>query len=631
METLRKHKTAALLLVAVVIVSLLFKRSSPILIYLVGLLVAYFPIKTSFLDSIAFRFVISLVAVLCLFQMEAMLFWLVDIRFAPIIYILISLAVVGLALWMLNKRGELTLQKPRLRRLDILLILPSLLIGGVYVFGALAPSEKDDATIVRSVMFGMDDATHANIFSDVLREDSSILAGDERSKLMNKSVHASYPMGWHVSTSIVAESVAGSKTRTPIENIKIYFYAKVLTLMLTIASVTIFVYALARKLWQPLHYLVTMASVWGISIFISSVLVLPLFFDGFFSFMPILLYTLLFAVILMKEKIRTADVALLTLLAAASSLTWMLTGPILILAIAIYFFDAYGSLRKIPRSVYASIIVSGFFLLSQAYILYSANKNSLQNISNVGGIANPDHLLLAAGLLAFFAVWLGKDKSGKQVTNSLFSLVVAFAVALGALLAYLTLKTPEITYYFYKLQMPLLIVLVPLLCVYLFKVLFGSDWNRRFINQVILCGVGFVLLGMSIPGLVGYDFVHTTVNRAHSYGISSSDARILTEDVLNRPVSSNNERVYFVFPSQASRNILSSNVEKLGYRSTSCDYDLFAAVYNYDLRALSTDLERCVPELPRVKIYTNEDGKRQILETVSPTLIDSDEVQLVVI
>lgn len=632
MDTIKKYQKPLAFLLGAVILSLVCRRSLPLFIYITALLVAYFPLKNSLSHSITFRILIALVTLLCLFQMEAITFWALNIWVAPLTYLVTSLLLVIAGLWWINKReDELHTTAIKVGYLDLLLVLPGLLLGGVYVTGTLAPSQKDSATIVRSITYGMDDVTHAILFSDVLRHDSNVLAGARRSQLMTKSVNASYPMGWHIATSIVAESAAGNKHRTPIESIEVYFYAKVATLILAATAVTVFIYTLAMRFWPKLNTWIAGVGIAGISLFITSLIILPLFFDGFFSFMPIILYTMLFVQILIDNKNRLADTTLLVLLAAASSLTWMLTGPILTAAFALYYLTLSGSFKKLPLKVYIGTVVSSLFMLAQAYILYSANKNSLANISNEGGILSPNHLLLMVSLVVFFVIFIRKGKNQETVARPLLGFVTIYITVLSLLLLYLSTGTSEITYYYYKLQVPLLIIALSVASVYVFGLLFAANNGKKVVEQSVMMLAGLALLCISIPSLVGYDYVYGVVNRTHSYVISSSDAMLLVNHVLNHPISDKQDRVLFMFPSQPPRNILISNIDKMNYRSTDCDYKLFSAVYTYDTTSLNKALEQCAPVLPPIKIYTNVDGKKQLAQSIDSRLFTNHEVSLVVI
>lgn len=203
MNILRTHKvllTSSLLSIAA---SLLCRRTFPMVLLTIGIIVAYFPFRL-FAESVVFRILVALTTLLCLIQMEAMAFWILKIWIAPPVSVITTLTIVALSLWLLNrKRDGASIARIKLGWIDALLILPALIIGGVYVFGTLAPQEKDTVTITRSVMYGMDDGTHAIIFSDTMRHGTNLLAGKERGIKMSKGIHSSYPMGWHVATSVI--------------------------------------------------------------------------------------------------------------------------------------------------------------------------------------------------------------------------------------------------------------------------------------------------------------------------------------------------------------------------------------------------------------------------------------------
>jgi hypothetical protein len=609
--------------------SAIFQRPWPLLLLTVVLLIACLPLKTALLNSVAPRVILAITIIAGLIQLQALLFWALDVWVSTTVYAVATLLIVLLWLAKTGFRPTLVVRP----WIDAAIIISCLLVGGLYVGKTLLPAEDNRVTIVRAVNYGMDDVTHASMFADVLRNDNNLLAGQERRKLMNRGVHSNYPMGWHITTGVIVGSIVGHQERTALQNLVLYFYAKVATLIYVVGAIGLLICMLLARLNQKLRqvpgFLVGTTS----ALFLVFVLVMPQFYEGFFSFLPILAFTALFATLLLDRESSTTKTAILGLLAAASTATWVITGPILLVALALYLLSSVDSWRWLPVSAYVIWGASAAASLLQLYILISADKHIVGYLASPGGITAPEHMLLIISIASFVILYVAKNKRWNEVAHQLRDLLLSFGTASVLVLAYISLHSNEITYYFFKIQAVLLIVLTAvLLAVIASAVLCISDRERNSVTSYTTLVIVPVLFCLLIPGVIGYGYFQNIVQRSRTYALSPSDASLIANTILDKLLSPENERTFFIFPNEPPRNILSSNTARLTYPSPlACDYDIFNAVYTHDLTQLSAMLTKCTPQLPLIKIYTNEGGGHELRKAIPSQLINDHEVELVVI
>lgn len=587
--------------------------------------------KSNILQSIVSRLFLSTILVLCLYQCEAVLFWAIDIWvnhtvYAVLTYIL-SMIALTLSYFRHSSRHAVRSTQNKGFIIGLLVLLPALLTGSLYFARTIAPQDTLESTVIKSVNFAMDDASHVSIFSDMLQSDGNLLAGAERKSQLTRAAYATYPSGWHASTAIVTNSVIGyNPNRTVGETIQIYFYVKLATLLLLIVALTIFVLIICAKFKLNYKSIPVYVSVLALIAYISFLIIMPMFFDGFFSYLPVMIYALVFAYIsILKNLTPSLKYFILLILAAASTITWAITGIILFMAIAFQIVSDHKKLSRVPKWLYGLSSVFTLLALIPIYILVDGDKTAVSNITAAGGIVSPSHLLLLALIGIFIYMLQFKDKD--NVAKLLMGLIVAHLLVLAGVLCYLTLDSPSIGYYYYKIQVIPTLILLVLAGVLLIKYINSITIEGQF-KSVIGPILVVTMLALSIPTLFSYEYFQTLVSRSRSFPLLDSDVNAMKASFLDEKHTDNNERVFFYFPGSAARSIIGSNTSRLSYTASRCDVRVFSAIYTSDSKAIGKAIENCAPDSPTIIMYTDSDGALNIKNSIDSSLLESKEVIL---
>jgi len=568
-------------------------------------------------------------AMLSLFQIEAMAFWAFGVKVNIATYSIVAMALVlcNALLKLKRKMSVFDINNLRLKKLDLLVLSPAIIISSLIWGRVILPSTYDSTSIVQSISFGVDNATHAMMYNDAIRSEGNPLIDKEGPKL-SLPQFSSYPRGWHIATAVVSSSVYNFKGQPVKTVLTSYFYVKLFTLFSLIVSLCAFMLTLCQKIGARNKSLVEYVAFMTTAIGISVILFLPIYIEGFFSFLPVLSYLLLFSTFIIddsKQEEGSSDL-FIGLFIIASAFTWMLTAPMLLISIVIKRYSEYRLLRKIPATTWLTVLASLIACFIQAYILISADKNVIQAIAAEGGLTYPTHMLLFV-CLSVFTIFYIYEKKYRALADSLMSIVLPVAFLLLALLAFITIKSQPISYYYFKLQFAVLTILLPIFCILLIKQL-SSRFRLNFSSQII--GMSFVitLLGLSIPSIVGYEYFSSTLNRILAVGLNAKDSSSVVDQSLNRNFNSDNSRIIYFYPQSAARTTLLSHIARLSYISSSCDQSIFIAISKIDAEALGSYLQSsdCKMDSTNMTINTDSLGYTQLHSTIPKYILDKRNI-----
>ncbi len=630
----KKHQTpiAYILTFSIItyITSVILQRAWPLLLFSLVLVFTYIRLPKILHTIPTVRLLASIFVLLSLFQLESVLFWVFRIAVNPFVYNIVSLLLIILAASIQRRRGVTPnpISRIRFSRLDLLLILPALLLTGSLWARVILPKKDDNIAIVQSITYGMDDATHAGMFSGLLRNNVNLFAGQKTNSLLPTSVDTNYPMGWHVSMAVVTSSIFKTKDKTVMDFVRLYFYAKLFTFFALIVMVSIFCLSLYKRLDLNIKSIIDYALFVISAAFISIILFLPLYLDGFFSFLPIISYLLLLVSIFIstaRDEKSSSDV-IFCLLAVASALTWILTAPILIIAAIATKIHSSGSIKKIPRTFYIYTTAATLAFIFEVYILLSANKNIISNIAALGGIQNPTHILLLITLSVFIYFYM-TSKKYVALARELSLFIIPTALLLLAVLLYISLKSQVITYYYFKFQVVLLAILLPLACVLLTKKILERSSNNIF-DKVTAIALVIIVFGLSIPSVIGYEYFSTTIHKTRYYDLQDADATRITQS-LERPFTKDNPRLFIFYPDRQILMTAGLSVNRLPYPESSCDDNIIGAIYQDQLTLLGKYLITCSQDLPHITINTDSQGYAQLKMYIPHYLIDNNTVSIV--
>jgi len=590
------------------------------------------PARDGILGVTVSRFFMSAVMILSLYQIEAVIAFVCHVHAYPQLYVVLVAVAVGAAWVVARRRGSTA--RLSFGRQDVVLLLPGVLMAGFYVARVVLPSEADGRSMIRATSMALDDTSHMGMLNALVRNDANLLVDQaEANDLMAISGHSSYPMGWHLSNAVVVASIDPSAKDAPLDDfIVIYFIVKMASLLLAVLALTIFTFQVASsfgisigKVW-PIVGLYT-----GIA-FTAVLVILPQFLEGFFSFAAVFIYTLAFVSLLVDgwrtadhQKLQLGDVVLL-LCVTGSALSWLLTAPALLIAFLIAKFHQAQTPHRISWITWIGVGIAGLMIAFQAWDIVHAAGLIVWALAAPGGITSPDLVLLFALMIAF--VFLMRKKRFSALASPVTVAVLPLLLSASVILGYISLHSSTLSYYFFKFEFAILIVLLPLAVVGLMEALQATVGDLSpLLRSGVQYGVFAAVLVLAIPSLIGYGYVQNIASTSLSYTLTRGDAKVL-EGVTNVPFTSTNERVFFYFPENGSRTIMVSHVARMIYPNTPCDSSMFGAEYSVDAEAMNSALVKCIGEFTRVIIYTDKAGRSKLEAVLSPTLIQSQQVEI---
>ncbi len=613
---------------AACLISLLIGKSWPMLLWSLILSTVSLRLPNNLRSLLAARTLISGFTIIAMLQVESILFWCLGINVDTNIYCLVTMIIiitVSAVTYSDETKFDLSGLRPSIA--DLIIIIPALLITGGLYCRVITPTKSHDLSIVQELTFGVDDTSHIGMLGDLIRSDGNILSG-KRAGEMAVTTRSSYPVGWHNSLSIVSSSLIDIKSGSILKTIKLYFYLKLFSLFTLIAALGVFIVSIFKSLGSKLSTIIELILAALTTLAISFVLFLPLYFDGFFSFLPALTFLLLFASIIAHGKDNNSKLAIdvvLCLFIAASALTWVLTAPILLVSFFIMKIVRHKKIRSIPISSYLLMFSAASALIAQIYILISKNgSNIVQAIAAEGGVAKPSHLILFVPLLVY-VIYYSRGKKDNGPIYDISALVAPSAFALLSVYLYVSLKSASITYYFYKLQSVVLVLILPLMCVVLARQ--ALDKAKGTLPQQII-GLMLVisLVGLSIPSIVGQDYLQNILAKIPGSGFPDQPTSLLISQSLDRKYLTTNSRIVYFLPDSSTE--LVSNIARLSFKSTECDLALYSSTYQKDIPAIISGLELCDSSLPPLTINTSPLGEAQLKSAIPESILIKHKVTI---
>ena len=580
-----------------------------------------------FAISYVARFTVALFILTALVQLVGLLVWTfhgqMPVGFYSILTSLVALFAVILSENSNKHTKIVAFAKPGF--IDVLIITPVLVVMGILVARVALPEPNSITTsMLRTSSFGMDDATHFSLLNDVLRSSGNLINGDRFNSMMSIPSHGGYPMGWHQFAAVIITSVIGNSGNLNGINIFIWYY------LIKLFSVTLIALSISVLLAQiTLRERKELMSSWNIILQVFCVslvmftIALPIFTEGFLSFMPVIASIGLLAALMlsMKGHLRPAESYVTLALIVVAATAWILLAPAMLAAFMITALRYVKKIRELNKHAVLAIFVGIAVITAQALILLGfSGKDAVDSVTATGGILAPEHILAPLTLLA--AIVLINRESGLRNIRPLLMMIV---LTLASILAIVLLKSDSITYYYYKVQFSLLFLTVPLAFILLTKVVKSHQDGKSNQQSVYVLALAPSICLLMIPSIVGFNYTKELINRVAHRPISKQAAH----DILSHPLSYSNSdsrvRTLYYFPNDTRLGVTSSNFARTMYRSTTCDQDMFYLVYQNDKNGLIKTIEKCYQTLPLIDIVTEKSNINSLKLELQP-LIDAREV-----
>lgn len=587
------------------------------------------PARGAIIGTTVARFLIATLTVLMFYQVESVIAWLCRVHASPQLYVFGGAVVVGI-LWVLARRRGST-ARLTFGRQDVALLLPAMLLLGLYLAHVILPSEVDSRSMIRATNVALDDTSHMAMLNALVRNDANLPIDDSAPPLMALAEHATYPMGWHVSNAVLLASFdPASKTANMDDFIVRYFVIKVLSLGFVVLALTILTFRLASQFGFSMRRFWPTLSVYTGIAYVTFLVVLSQFTLGFFSFLGLMIYTLIFITLVIdawRRDDRAFGIkdAVMLLCVTASALTWLLTAPALLLTYLIVKLHQSKTLRRIPWASWLGSGLAGMFFVFQVWDVTHHTGSAISILAAPGGILAPEPMLLVGLVLTLILLaWM---KRFAAVTSPVVVSALPLLLVASLILGYTRLKSPTISYYFLKYEFILILFMMPLALVALMQALRKASLRfgplRRSAGQY----VAFIaVLILAIPSLIGYTYVLTVGYMSVHYPLTQNDAVIL-DNALAHQFSPANKRIFFYFQS-TSRTIMTAQVARTTYPNTTCDTEMFVAEYTVDEVGMNTVLQKCIGEFGAVVIYTEPAAYAKLDAAISPMLIQSHQVTI---
>lgn len=587
------------------------------------------------LNSITARTLMGFLAITSAYQLEAVFFNLTRIQVASTWYIILTFIITA-ALWSIIKTNDKSINDSKFKnpftKYDLILILPAIIITGLYSVRIMLPGERDDITIVRSITGASDDIAHLSMFDALLRSDSNLLSFSVDNPDMAMKQQG-YPMGWHLSASVLTSSIDPTNDNNQLIRTAQYYYGvKLASFFLVILALTILIWQVTVSFKIKSDTIFPVLGLYSLVAFTTFLLVLPQFFLGFLSFLAVFFYLCVFLSILIgyydNKSIpsKTKDL-LLTLCIASSAFSWILTAPVLLAAYTMSIYQRYLKIRNIPWYQYLLISLSLIAIIYQCIVIIISPGQSVSALSAGGGIIVPEFTLFIATNALFFYYFIKKSKLAS--VKALIFIILPLYALLAALLLYVSLRSQTLSYYFYKLELVTMVALIPFVGVAAYNSLSKAELTtQKRLNGLYILVLYCSLLAMSVPSIFGYNYFVSTMNYARDFVIEHKVIKLINDDVLNKKYGENPKRIYFSYADNKPLSILASNIARIGYHNSQCDNTLTTSAGYGGPKEFAKKIVDCTHEIQDVTIYTDMVGKKVIKSVLTNEYLANKQITI---
>jgi hypothetical protein len=406
--------------------------------------------------------------------------------------------------------------QPFLHRYDLIAIALTLALVSVLILPSMFKNGYQRSNIVKFVNTGVDDSSHMSLLNDHIDRDRGVLTGVENPEQLRNTTM--YPAGWHSLNAVLIHATVptittGNATLIAYILTKIAWFAVLLYWAFRLGLQLIASQAKKGKLLTVVESLAFVAvSAYFVQVYMH------VFMEGFYSFIPQILYGIMLLSLICQLKPRAKSGApddhlittlpLLLIVAVGGGLSWFLPTPgfALFLGLLVVSYTwGKGWLANVKTFARRSVPFLPIYILAiaailiQSYVLThdtSAGAVSFsQSLLLRGGITIYDinfYLVFGIGLAAFFVML---RRSQKQQGNLAFGALLLFASVLSyiaMIYLYQQLKIGANAYYYHKLVYLVLAIATPLVIVgYVYLLRLAAENNMRILlyTTLLICGL----------------------------------------------------------------------------------------------------------------------------------------------
>jgi len=531
-------------------------RSANLVIIVTSLEISYklfYPsISKTVFDSKLFAVILIFFSYIILLECTVVASWLINNNFplsgAPALLLLIISAMYSYNYFLHRKEPKTNdatvANRKTINIQDILSLLVALTIVGIITLPPLSlKPEYKKATSTMSLISGnVDDTGHLSLVNDNLQFDRGILIKSDA--VGNTRNSGFYPAGWSSASAILIKMFYPN-IKTGGDSLVAYaiqklFWFFILLYLLTRVSFTMFGF-LSDKSPKKSSLLWVSAS----SLVFGYTLLLPIFKEGFYSFLPQLIAVLLAIPVIIQlglEKKTHASfrsLPLLFIVCVGGCLAWLLPLPAFLLTILIILGMLVVNHRfRITINNIFGIIKDNLILLMLLTMAIATQTLVMASDHGVGSVSFISGLLMGGGITTyneFFYVFilfgflasllLASNKARKNI-DLILSLIVSLSLFCFFIYVIQIWKIGQNEYYYYKTLDILTLSAIPF-CITGFGLIINkiAEGGRNIILTII---ISLIILTTAIQ-LIGLDTPTLSFARGYRAFSSQIDNSLINE------------------------------------------------------------------------------------------------------
>lgn len=547
--------------------------------------------KLKLLGSYFSVFVVSCVLWMAYTQAASVLDWSLNIHGTLNIIITIGAFLVALSFFACKNisvdnrhdKNKQTLFSSTDLFASVLVILSfSVLLVGAIRGGIHSNSVTVQTIALRSASDSLDDSSHLSMFIDHIRIDRGIVLNTKSDELINNGSNSNYPRGWHIANAAFIKLFVGNGSNNDIATLfTIYVGIKYFWFLILIWVIFVVCFTLVQQIQKKKPDAVQLS----VGFVLSAT---SLFFDlvnnfreGFFSFVPLLLYIVLLLLFWSKyllsgnKKNQSSILLLISVILVGIAGTWSLLAPALFLsAICLFIISVFKKGYVKPNlTQLIFIILMGIASIVQLYVVIFGNdRNASSFINEVGSISiyNPILIVLisAAMTIIFICTSVKND-----ITKVFMIHILSILGLCSSLYLYQLATKGAVDYYFYKSFRVLMLLLSMSIIVAVAVWIFNK--NAKSISEKIYLGVGVSSLIVLLFLVVGFD----QANVKYLLGarmFNHTDSSLIFRSFAESKVHSDAD-TFLYRAGNPGVNIVGNNLIRSGNRITGCENAYFSA------------------------------------------------------
>jgi hypothetical protein len=586
------------------------------------------------------------------FQIEAILFWLLRLHVTDVYYVLTLFLTTNLWLFYIIYRGHDRQLRTSVSGLipgiaDVAVLVPAILICATTIFGDFRLGGSHQIAIIRSIAFGVDDSSHAGMLGDEYRANGNIILNSYMPYSVTYEGNASYPKGLHLDSAIYTLAFTGtqhdSATKPSMWVVDAYFTAKNVLLFLTTSVFSLALWVIANlisnnKKKEKRNAIFVIA----FTLTTSPMLIAIMWWHGFFSYLPAIIYAYLFLIYMLNRNQDRSERYMflyMALCVGGSALTWLLAAPALLISLVLcipapplkpsisaYFTYLRQNYYPFLLAILATIVI-GFQALVQTLWGLGVSQVNL-----TGGIDVPPQLFVVAIFLGLFALLLRKSVTSIIKRSMVQWLLPLLGLTIAVLFVEI-IKGQGASYYFYKLEF--LLLTMSCMAAFGFLLTLFDHQDRDEVNNSKVAGTLYqvsvfsMILGVLFITTTDFSWLKQFLFQLKGVRPMDKQTSEIVREALVTPYSSTGNRVYIIAPYNDTDMIVGSHMANMSHSEDGCSDMLNGDFYKSDIvTAFAQDLKKCVePNGPHYMIYSDTPSRKP-LEDLLKSEIASGEVTI---